>query len=94
VHGKFKDVLIYNNSDTDNNTPRRIYHNDVVLTTYAMIRKSFPVPDDETMQRLNKKAAEEEKSLAEVVQDWVVKNKKDAGCLHQIHWYRVSMLFS
>lgn len=44
------------------------------------------------MEQLNKKAADEEKSLAEVIQDWVTENKELAGCLHNIHWYRVSVL--
>jgi SNF2 family DNA or RNA helicase len=94
THGKFKQVLIYNNTDRDNNQPRRINMNQVVLTTYAQIRKSFPFPDSETMRELGEKAAEEEKSLAEVIQDWVTENKKLAGCLHRIHWYRVSVLLS
>jgi len=68
--------------------------NEVVLTTYAQIRKSFPFPDTETMQEWNEKAAEEKKSLAEVIQDWVTENKKLAGCLHKIHWYRVSLSLS
>jgi hypothetical protein len=93
MHGKFKKVLIYNNSDTDNNTPRRIVYNEVVLTTYNVIRKNFPNLDNETMQRLRNQAAEDERSLAEVIQDWVTEKKKDAGCLHKIHWYRVSILF-
>jgi hypothetical protein len=46
------------------------------------------------MQELSEKAAEEKKSLAEVIQDWVTKNKKLAGCLHKIHWYRVSLSLS
>lgn len=68
--------------------------NQVVLTTYAQIRKSFPFPDTETMQELGEKAAEEKKSLAEVIQDWVTNNKKLAGFLHHIHWYRVSLFLS
>jgi len=93
THGKFKKVLIYNNSDTDNNDPRRIVYNEVVLTTYNVIRMNFPNLDNETMERLCNKAADEERSLAEVVQDWVTEKKKHAGCLHNIHWYRVSILF-
>jgi hypothetical protein len=92
THGKFKKVLIYNNSDTDNNTPRRIVYNEVVLTTYNVIRMNFPNLDNETMERLYNRAAEEERSLTEVIQDWVTEKKKDAGCLHNIHWYRVSIL--
>jgi hypothetical protein len=57
-----------------------------------VIRKSFPNLDNEIMEQLNKKAADEEKSLAEVIQDWVTENKELAGCLHNIHWYRVSVL--
>jgi SNF2 family DNA or RNA helicase len=92
THSQIKSVLIYNNADKDNNNPRRINMNQVVLTTYAQIRKSFPFPDAETLQELREKAAEEKKSLAEVIQDWVTENKKQAGCLHKIHWYRVSLL--
>ena len=94
THSKIKSVLIYNNTDTDNNNPRRINMNQVVLTTYTQVRKSFPFPDTETMQELNEKAAEEKKSLAEVIQDWVAKKKNDAGFLHHIHWYRVSLFLS
>jgi hypothetical protein len=93
THGKFKKVLIYNNSDTDNNTPRRIVYNEVVLTTYNVIRRSFPNLDNETMERLRNQAGEEERSLAEVIEDWVTEKKKHAGCLHKIHWYRVSIVF-
>ncbi|PMD54536.1 uncharacterized protein K444DRAFT_617884 [Hyaloscypha bicolor E] len=89
THGKFKKVLIYNNSDTDNNMPRRIVYNEVVLTTYNVIRMNFPNLDNETMERLCNRAAEEERSLTEVIQDWVTEKKKDAGCLHNIHWYRI-----
>jgi hypothetical protein len=92
TNGKFKKVLIYNNSDTDNNMPRRIVYNEVVLTTYNVIRMNFPSLDNETMERLCNRAAEEERSLTEVIQDWVTEKKKDAGCLHNIHWYRVSIL--
>lgn len=93
MHGKFKEVLIFNNTDRENNTARRINHNEVVLTTYAVIRKSLPVLDNETMQQLRKKAADEEKSFAEVLQGWVTQKKKLAGCLHNIHWYRVRVSF-
>jgi hypothetical protein len=89
MHGKFKEVLIFNNTDKDNNTARRINYNEVVLVTYAVIRKSFPVLDNETMQQLHKKAADEKKSFAEILQGWVTQKEKLAGCLHNIHWYRV-----
>ena len=91
THSRIKSVLIYNNADEDNNNPRRINTNQVVLTTYAQIRKSFPFPDTETEQELNRKAVEKKKSLVAVIQDWVTENKKLAGCLHKIHWYRVSL---
>jgi hypothetical protein len=68
--------------------------NQVVLTTYAQVRKSFPFPDTETMQELREKAAEEKKSLAEVIQDWVATKKNLAGFLHHILWYRVSLFLS
>jgi hypothetical protein len=68
--------------------------NQVVLTTYAQIRKSFPFPDTETMRELREKAREEKNSLAEVIQDWVAENNNLAGCLHKIHWYRVSLFLS
>ena len=68
--------------------------NQIVLTTYAQIRKSFPFPDTETMRELSEKAADDKKSLAEVIQDWVTENEKLAGCLHKIHWYRVSLFLS
>jgi uncharacterized membrane protein (UPF0182 family) len=68
--------------------------NQVVLTTYAQIRKSFPFPDTETMRELSEKAAEEKKSLAEVIQDWVAENKNLAGFFHKIYWYRVSLFLS
>jgi SNF2 family DNA or RNA helicase len=94
THSRIKSVLIYNNTDEDNNNPRRINMNQVVLTTYTQIRKSFPVLGPETLRELSEKAAEGRKGLAEVVQDWVTENKKKAGCLHAIHWYRVGVFLS
>ena len=89
-HAKVGKILIYNPTDEDNNTVRRISDNDVVLTTYNAIQKSFPHPDQEAMADLKEKARSEEISMAEVLQDWLAAKKKSSAYLHKIHWYRVS----
>jgi hypothetical protein len=78
--------------DKDNNSARRVMVNDVVLTTYNTIQKTCPELDRDTLQNLREKAATEDRSLAEVIQDWVAENKKASGILQKIHWYRVSSL--
>lgn len=89
-HGKIEDILIYNPADKENNSVRRISNNEVVLTTYNAVQKSFLEPDPETMAELREAARCEDLSMAEVLERWI-NNKKKAGYLHKIHWYRVSL---
>jgi hypothetical protein len=83
-------VWIYNNADKDNNNPRKLMYEEVVLATYDAIRQNFPSLDRDTMQALYQKAVEAKGAFTDVLQDWVEKNKKNAGCFNNMRWYRVS----
>lgn len=94
LHSKFKRVLIYNPTDTDNNSVSRMTDQDVVLTTPEGVQRSFPKGKGKSITSdLDSQAAEDELSSPEVLEAWVEDNKDEAGLLHQVHWYRVRLFF-
>ncbi|KAE9380352.1 hypothetical protein N431DRAFT_361945 [Stipitochalara longipes BDJ] len=89
THAKVGKILTFNPADEDNNSFRWISDNDVVLATYNAVQMSFPELDQQIMTELKQKARAEERSMAEVLEEWVARKKKTSGYLHKIHWYRI-----
>jgi len=66
------------------NSAAKLKTNDIVLATYAELMKSIPWPDKKTVTRIKKEG--------KTVQKYIAENIDKVGGLHQIDWYRVSVL--
>ena len=78
--------MIYDSSNLDN-SGERMSMCEVVITSYHEVIKSLPQPDANTIQEwINQKLDVDEMTFV-----WTEKNLENAGLLHEVPWYRVSV---
>jgi len=79
--------MVYESNRIDNSVPR-LSQNEVVVTTYSELVKSLPQPDPQTVQSWR----DSKLDVVAATEKWTKEHIKEAGLLHQIDWYRVSIL--